>query len=182
MEIQTTDFKDLLIITPPIFTDSRGYFMEAFNEAKFRVETGLNISFVQDNESLSDQGVLRGLHFQMPPKSQAKLIRVVRGSVMDVVVDLRRSQPTYLQHFKIKLSAENKKQLFVPEGFAHGFVVLEDQTLFTYKCSNYYSPPHDRSIRWNDAHFGIDWEIEHPFLSPKDENSMLFDQFDNPFL
>lgn len=182
MKVITTDFKDLLVIEPKVIGDDRGYFIESFNEARFRIETGLNITFVQDNESLSKKGVLRGLHFQAPPKSQAKLIRVINGSVMDVVVDLRRSQPTYGQHYKILLSAKNKKQLFVPEGFAHGFVVLEDDTLFSYKCSNYFSPEHDRCVRWNDSAFGIDWEITNPILSEKDKNSPHLAEFQNPFL
>lgn len=182
MKIENTGFKDLIVIQPKVFGDSRGYFMESFNEARFRVETGINATFVQDNESLSSKGVLRGLHFQVPPKSQAKLIRVINGSVLDVVVDLRRSQPTYGQHFKILLTAENKTQLYVPEGFAHGFVVLEDNTLFSYKCTNYYSPEHDRCLRWNDPALSIDWEMESPLLSDKDKTSPLLKDLDNPFL
>jgi len=157
--------------------------MESFNESRFRVETGFNITFVQDNESLSlKKGILRGLHFQTPPKSQAKLIRVVNGSVLDIVVDLRKSQPTYLQAFKIVLSEVNKTQLFVPEGFAHGFVVLEDNTLFSYKCTNYYSPEHDRCLRWNDPTLNIDWEVHNPVLSEKDSSSPFLKDLDNPFL
>jgi dTDP-4-dehydrorhamnose 3,5-epimerase len=129
MKIESTSFRDLMIITPDVFGDDRGYFFEPFNEARFRVETGLNITFVQDNESLSRKNVLRGLHFQVPPKSQAKLIRVTRGAVLDVVVDLRKSEPTFGKHFSIVLSSESKQQLYVPEGFAHGFYVLEDQTI-----------------------------------------------------
>ena len=182
MNVIKTDFKDLLILEPTVIRDDRGYFLESFNEAKFRIETGLNITFVQDNESVSSKNVLRGLHFQLPPYSQAKLIRVAQGSVLDVVVDLRRSQPTYLQHFKIVLSAENQKQLFVPEGFAHGFLVLEDNTIFSYKCSNYYNRPNDRSILWNEEEFGIDWKIDEPSLSDKDKFAMKFVDFENPFL
>lgn len=182
MIIDITDFKDLIVIRPNVFGDSRGYFMETFNEARFRVETGINVTFVQDNESLSNKGVLRGLHFQTPPKAQGKLVRVISGSAMDVVVDLRRSQPTYGQHFKIILTAENKTQLFVPEGFAHGFVVLEDNTLFSYKCTNYYSPEHDRCLRWNDEALQIDWEEDNPILSEKDSNSPFLKDLDSPFL
>lgn len=182
MTISSTGFHGLLIIEPKVFGDSRGYFMESFNEARFRVETGLNVTFVQDNESLSNKGVLRGLHFQAPPKSQAKLVRVINGSVLDVVVDLRKGQPTYGQHFKIVLTAENKTQLFVPEGFAHGFVVLEDNTLFSYKCTNYYSPEHDRCLRWNDSELNIDWEIDSPLLSDKDQSSPFLKDLDSPFL
>lgn len=168
MEITTTAFRDLLIIQPSVFADERGYFFEPFNEARFRLNTGLNITFVQDNESMSHRGVVRGLHFQIPPKSQAKLIRVTRGAVLDVVVDLRKSQPTFGQHFSIELSADNKTQLFVPEGFAHGFKVLEDHTVFSYKCSNYYSKDHERSLLWNDADLHIDWDIAQPIVSDKD--------------
>ncbi len=178
MKIEKTSFKDLLIIQPKIFADNRGYFFEPFNEARFRIETGLNITFVQDNESQSNKDVLRGMHFQIPPKSMAKLIRVSRGSVLDVVVDLRRSQPTYGQHFKIILTAESKTQLFVPEGFAHGFLVLEDQTIFTYKCSNYYSKEHERTLLWNDENVCMDWGIENPILSTKDIEATKLSELD----
>ena len=182
MKVIKTEFKDLLIIEPNVFADDRGYFFEPFNEARFYLETGLNIHFVQDNESMSSKNVVRGMHFQIPPKSQAKLVRVSRGAVLDVVVDLRKSQPTFGKHFKIVLSAENKTQLFVPEGFAHGFAVLEDNTIFSYKCSNYYSKEHDRSVLWNDAAFGIDWEVENPVLSEKDKNAIPFVEFQTPFI
>lgn len=181
MNIEKTAFKDLLVIQPNVFSDDRGYFLETFNESKFRVDTGLNITFIQDNESMSAKGVLRGLHFQVPPKSQAKLIRVSRGAVLDVVVDLRRTQPTFGQHFKIVLSAENKTQLFIPEGFAHGFVALDDNTIFCYKCSNYYSKDHDRSLLWSDKDLNIDWEISHPFVSEKDANALPFEHFKDVF-
>ncbi len=178
MKIETTEFAQLLIIQPDVFRDDRGYFFEPFNEAKFRIETGLNMTFVQDNESMSSKGVLRGLHFQLSPKAQAKFIRVTRGAVLDIVVDLRKTQPTYGRHFKIELSAENKTQLFVPEGFAHGFYVLEPDTIFSYKCSNYYSKEHDRSLRWNDPVLQIDWGVENPILSDKDRNAPLFSELD----
>lgn len=181
MTIQSTPFKDLLIIQPTVFEDERGYFFEPFNEARFRVDTGLNITFVQDNESMSNAGVLRGMHFQMPPKAQAKLIRVTRGRVLDVVVDLRRTQPTFMQHFALELSEKNKTQIFVPEGFAHGFLVLEDHTIFSYKCSNYYSREHDRSLAFNDPTIGIDWNVTNPVISEKDRVAPTFDGFDSPF-
>jgi dTDP-4-dehydrorhamnose 3,5-epimerase len=181
MTIAQTGFRDLLVITPDVFRDERGYFFEPFNEAKFRVQTGLNITFVQDNESMSKKGVLRGMHFQVPPKSQAKLIRVTTGSVLDVVVDLRKTEPTFGQHYKLILSAENKTQLFVPEGFAHGFLVLEEDTIFSYKCSNYYSREHDRSLYWNDDAFGIEWNAIDPVISEKDRNAMRFADFETPF-
>jgi dTDP-4-dehydrorhamnose 3,5-epimerase len=181
MKIEHTQFRDLLVITPDVFRDERGYFFEPFNEARFRVETGINVTFVQDNESMSKKHVLRGMHFQVPPKSQAKLIRVTTGSVLDVVVDLRRNEPTYGKHYSMILSAENKLQLYVPEGFAHGFMVLEDDTIFSYKCTNYYSREHDRSLLWNDPDFGIEWNAENPIISEKDHNAMRFASFETPF-
>ena len=181
MKIEKTNFKDLLIIQPNVFADERGYFFESFNESRFRVETGLNITFVQDNQSMSAKGVLRGLHFQTPPKMQAKLIQVIKGAVLDVVVDLRRNQPTFGQHYKILLTSDNKTQLFVPEGFAHGFAVLEDNTIFAYKCSNYYSKENDRSMLWNDPALNINWEIENPIISEKDQAAQNFDQYQDVF-
>lgn len=181
MNIICTAFRGLLILEPTVFRDERGSFMESFNEARFRIETGLNVTFVQDNESISVKNALRGLHFQVPPKSQAKLVRVASGAAVDVVVDLRVTEPTYGQWFKIVLSAENKKQLFIPEGFAHGFHTLEDRTIFTYKCTNYYSGECDRSLRWNDPDLNIDWGVNHPVLSDKDRNAMLFADFKSPF-
>lgn len=181
MKIEKTNFKDLLIIQPTVFADDRGYFFESFNESRFRVETGLNITFVQDNQSMSAKGVLRGLHFQTPPKMQAKLIQVIKGAVLDVVVDLRRNQPTFGQHYKILLTSDNKTQLFVPEGFAHGFAVLEDNTIFAYKCSNYYSKENDRSMLWNDPALKINWEIENPIISEKDQAAQNFDQYQDVF-
>jgi dTDP-4-dehydrorhamnose 3,5-epimerase len=174
MTIEKTPFRNLLLLTPKIFQDERGYFYESFNEALFRIETGLNITFVQDNESKSSKGVLRGLHFQLPPKTQAKLIRVVKGAVLDVVVDLRQTEPTFGKHYSVMLSEENKLQFFVPEGFAHGFVALEDNTIFSYKCSNYYSKEHDRSLLWNDPQLNIQWEIDQPLVSEKDQMAEHF--------
>ncbi|MFN8699479.1 MAG: dTDP-4-dehydrorhamnose 3,5-epimerase [Flavobacteriales bacterium] len=179
MKIERTPFEGLLIIQPDVFGDDRGWFFESFSEAKFRIETGLNITFVQDNESMSQKGVVRGLHFQVSPKAQAKLIRVSRGRVMDVVVDLRRTQPTYGKHFAIELSAEKHNQLFVPEGFAHGFAVLEDDTLFTYKCSNYYSKDHERALRWNDPALGIEWGVANPVLSDRDRSAPMWSELPN---
>lgn len=181
MKIEKTEFKDLLIIQPPIFRDERGYFFESFNESKFRVETGLNITFVQDNQSMSAKGVLRGLHLQTPPKSQAKLIQVIKGAIMDVVVDIRTTQPTFGQHYKILLSSENKTQFYIPEGFAHGFVALEDETIISYKCSNYYSSENDRSILWNDPDLNIDWGVDNPIISQKDQNGIPFKNFPPTF-
>lgn len=179
MQVETTPIKNLLVITPRIFMDNRGYFMESYNKDQFLEK--LVTDFVQDNESMSSKGVLRGLHFQNPPFAQAKLVRVVRGSVLDVVVDLRLSSASYGQHFKLVLSAENKKQLFIPKGFAHGFVTLEKDTIFTYKCSQYYHADSEDSLLWNDPDLGIDWEIKSPILSKKDINAKYFTTFNSPF-
>ena len=181
MQIEKTRFRDLLVIQPAVFGDERGVFQESFNEARFRIETGLNLTFVQDNESVSKRNVIRGLHFQIPPKGQAKLVRVSRGSVLDVAVDLRQTEPTFGEYYSHVLSGENANQLFIPEGFAHGFLVLEDDTIFNYKCTNYYSKELERSIRWNDAAIAINWGCHSPLLSPRDEQAMLFSEFETPF-
>lgn len=179
MQIETTFIEGLKIITPRVFGDSRGYFMESYNHEKWFDE--LQTEFIQDNESQSKKGVLRGLHFQKPPFAQAKLVRVVKGRVMDVAVDLRHSSPTFGQHFKIELSAENKKQFFIPAGFAHGFVALEDDTIFSYKCSNYYHPESEGIILWNDNTLNINWEIDNPLISERDLKGMKFIDFNSPF-
>lgn len=179
MQLTQTPIEGLLIITPKVFQDSRGYFFESFHRQKW--EDVLQTHFVQDNESQSAKGVLRGLHFQKPPYAQAKLVRVIKGSVLDVAVDLRKKSPTFGQYFKIVLSAENKLQFFIPEGFAHGFVALEDQTIFSYKCSNYYYPESEGAIIWNDKQLGIDWEISNPLISDKDNKALTLSEFDNPF-
>ncbi len=179
MKIEETSLKDALVITPVVYTDDRGYFLESYNKSK--LENSLQVEFVQDNESLSQKDVLRGLHFQKPPYAQDKLVRVILGSVLDVIVDLRNGSATYGKHYKIILSAENKKQLFVPKGFAHGFLVLEDHTIFSYKCSNYYHQASEVSLDWNDTHFGIDWGIDNPNLSEKDKNAQNFANFTTPF-
>ncbi len=179
MIIEKTFIKDLILITPNVFTDNRGYFMESFNQKK--LAGVINNSFVQDNESLSQKGVLRGLHFQLPPYPQAKLIRVIKGSILDVAVDLRKDSESYGQHFKHVLSGENKKQLYIPEGFAHGFHCLENNSLINYKCSNYYHSEYEATILWNDKDLNIDWGIENPILSEKDKIAENFITFDNPF-
>ena len=181
MNIKRTEFRDLVIIESAVFSDERGSFQESFNEARFRVETGLNVTFVQDNESVSKANVLRGLHLQLPPKGQAKLVRVSRGTAIDVVVDLRRTEPTYGKHFKIELSAKNATQLFIPEGFAHGFLTLEDETIFSYKCSNYYSKELERSICWNDPALAIDWGALNPMVSERDSQAVFLSEFESPF-
>ncbi|HEX5743647.1 MAG TPA: dTDP-4-dehydrorhamnose 3,5-epimerase [Flavobacteriaceae bacterium] len=179
MKIETTPLKDVLILTPNIFKDERGYFFESYNTQK--VADFIKCEFVQDNESLSQKNVLRGLHFQIPPFAQDKLVRVIKGSVLDIAVDLRKSSPTYGQSYSIILSGENKKQLFIPAGFAHGFITLEDDTLFSYKCSNYYEKNAERTILWNDKSLNIEWNCDQPLLSDKDLIGENFSTFESPF-
>lgn len=151
---------DVLLIEPVIHDDERGYFLESFRSDIFARETGKNIHFIQDNESRSSRGVLRGLHFQLPPHTQSKLVRVIQGSVLDVAVDIRTGSPTFGQHTAIELNDVNKYQLFIPRGFAHGFVVLSETAIFTYKVDNFYSPQHDRGLAWNDPALAIDWKMD----------------------
>jgi len=180
MQIIETPIKDLLVIQPLVFRDERGYFFESFNHSRFLCY-GLDLHFVQDNESKSQKGVLRGLHFQAPPYSQGKLVRVIKGSVMDVAVDIRKDSPTYGKHFDLVLTEENKTMLWIPPGFAHGFVTLEDDTIFSYKCTNLYNKESEGSIRWNDEKLNINWGIDDPILSEKDKVSPLFNEFVSPF-
>lgn len=180
MHITPTPFNNLVVIEPNVFKDNRGYFFESWNRAAFEI-AGLPADYVQDNQSASAGNVLRGLHFQVPPHDQGKLVRVLKGSVLDVVVDLRRDEPTYGRHFKLTLTAGNHRMLYVPPGFAHGFLTLEDDTVFFYKCSRHYNKDAERAIRWNDPDLAIDWETEQPMLSDKDQQAMLFREFDSPF-
>ena len=175
MRVMETELKDALIIEPKVFGDSRGYFFESWNKQAL-LEAGLACNFIQDNESRSHYGVLRGLHFQAAPYTQAKLVRVIVGTVLDVIVDIRRGSPTFGQHIGVELSGENKRQLFVPRGFAHGFVVLSDDVLFAYKCDNTYMPSHERGIAFNDPALGIDWRVpaDRLLLSEKDRRNPLF--------
>ena len=179
MKIENTNIKDLILISPNIFEDERGYFFESYNNEK--LAKFIKTDFVQDNESLSQKGVLRGLHFQNPPFAQAKLIRVIKGSILDIAVDLRKKSPTFGMHFKCVLNEKSKQQLYVPEGFAHGFLCLEDNTILNYKCSNYYNPESENSIIWNDKDLNIDWGIKNPILAKKDKLANIFSTFDNPF-
>lgn len=182
MVLTKCEIPGLLVIEPRIFADERGLFYETFNEQKFIEATGVEgLRFYQDNESISKKNVLRGLHFQQPPFAQGKLVRVVQGTVLDVAVDLRKSSPTYGQHFSVELSSENKKQLWIPEGFAHGFVSLEENTIFNYKCTNYYSPQSERTIQWDDIDLGIDWKIKCPIISEKDKKGQDFATFVTDF-
>jgi dTDP-4-dehydrorhamnose 3,5-epimerase len=166
MEIQSTKFNEVVVISPRIFQDPRGYFFETFQAARYK-ENGIPCDFVQDNLSYSQKNTLRGLHYQHP-HGQAKLVGVVRGEVLDVAVDVRKGSPTFGQWEAVTLSAENHRQLFVPEGFAHGFCVLSEDALFTYKCSDYYAPEAEHGIVWDDPDIGIVWPIEQPLLSEKD--------------
>jgi dTDP-4-dehydrorhamnose 3,5-epimerase len=163
---------DVVLIEPTVHGDNRGYFIETFRQDLFEEAVGYQVNFIQDNESKSTKGVLRGLHYQLPPYTQAKLVRVIEGSVLDVAVDIRKSSPTFGQHVAVELTAENKHQLFVPHGFAHGFVVLSDNATFAYKVDNYYAPQHDRGIAFDDKDLVIDWQLplEILQLSKKDKS------------
>ena len=180
MKIITEDLPGVKLIRPNVFEDERGHFFESFNENQLK-EIGIEEQFVQDNQSLSNKGVLRGLHFQKPPMAQGKLVRVIKGAVYDVAVDIRKGSPTYGQHFGVELTEKNKLMLWVPAGFAHGFCTLEDQTIFSYKCTNYYDPKSEGGIMWNDETIGINWNIENPILSGKDQNNSVFSAFQSPF-
>ncbi len=181
MEIIKTKIKDLLIIKPDVFEDERGYFFESFSKEKFKA-LGLDLDFVQDNESKSQKNVLRGLHFQKPPFAQGKLVRVVKGAVLDVAVDLRAGSETYGQWETVELSEENKLMYWVPPGFAHGFLTLRDETVFTYKCTNVYNRESEGSLLWNDTDLNIDWgDTKDLILSEKDQNAPIFKHFNTPF-
>jgi len=180
MQFEKTNFEGLLVIQPKVFEDERGHFFESFNKEIFQ-KNGLDVEFVQDNQSLSDKNVLRGLHFQTPPFSQGKLIRVIKGSVLDVALDIRKTSKTFGKHFKLILSEQNKTMLYLPIGFAHGFLTLEDNTIFSYKCTNFYHKDSECSLRWNDSTLNINWGIESPILSEKDKSAQLFNQFNSPF-
>lgn len=174
MKVIPTEIPDVLIIEPQVYGDDRGFFLESFNQKDFREKTGVNTTFVQDNHSMSLKNVLRGLHYQIP-NPQGKLVRVVSGSVFDVAVDARQSSPTFGQWVGCVLSAENKRIFWVPEGFAHGFLVLSERAEFLYKTTNYYYPQYEKTIAWNDADLGIDWPLDTPpILSPKDQAGQPF--------
>jgi dTDP-4-dehydrorhamnose 3,5-epimerase len=178
MNVIPTHIPDLLIIEPRIFGDDRGFFFESYNEKSFAEKTGISPKFVQDNHSLSTKNVLRGLHYQIQ-ETQGKLVRVISGEVLDIAVDIRRSSPTFGQWASCLLSGENKRQFWVPEGFAHGFVVLSDSAEFLYKTTNYYAPQYDRVILWNDPDLGVDWQLKgEPILSDKDKAGKRFKEAD----
>ncbi len=170
MEFQRQSISDVILIKPKVFGDDRGYFVETFQQKRFEDFVGHKVDFCQDNESKSSRGVLRGLHFQLPPFAQSKLVRVIEGEVLDVAVDIRHKSPTYGRYVKALLSGENKHQLFVPRGFAHGFVVLSETAIFAYKVDNYYAPEHDRGLAYNDTSLNIDWQIPESQLQLSDKD------------
>lgn len=180
MEVIETEIKDLLIIKPRVFADARGYFFESYNEGVFK-KHGIDAHFMQDNQSLSSSNVLRGLHFQAPPFDQGKLVRVITGAVLDVAVDIRKGSPTYGKHVALELNEENKTMFFIPPGFAHGFLTLRDNTIFSYKCTNLYNKESEGCVLWNDADLNIDWNCKNPILSEKDIAGTPFRSFVSPF-
>ena len=182
MNVIKTDIEGVVVIEPRVFDDARGYFFESYSKRRFD-EAVKPVEFVQDNESMSTRGVIRGLHFQRPPFSQSKLVRCVRGAVLDVVVDIRHGSPTYGRHVAVELTGENRRQLFVPRGFAHGFAVLSDEAVFQYKCDNYYHPESEGGISIADRSLGIDWRIDpaEAILSEKDLRNPMFSDFESPF-
>lgn len=179
MKMTRTDIEGLIVIEPRVFGDSRGYFFESFSQREFEKEVG-QVRFVQDNESKSSYGVVRGLHFQKPPHTQSKLVRVVKGRVLDVAVDLRRDSKTYGKYFSVELTEDNHLQLFIPKGFAHGFAVLSDEAVFQYKCDEFYAPESEGAIAWNDPDIGVDWQIpeDKVILSEKDKKHPAFKDLD----
>lgn len=182
MDVIRTEIDGVVIIEPKIFGDARGYFFESFSQREFE-EKVRKINFVQDNESMSSYGVMRGLHFQRPPFTQSKLVRCVKGAVLDVAVDIRKGSPTYGQHVAVELTEDNHRQFFVPRGFAHGFAVLSETAIFQYKCDNFYAPQADGGISIKDESFGIDWKIptDKALLSEKDTLHECLKDFDSPF-
>tara|TARA_B110001452_G_scaffold265131_1_gene269321 strand:+ start:1097 stop:1657 length:561 start_codon:yes stop_codon:yes gene_type:complete len=182
MKFSKASILGIVVIEPTVLSDKRGYFLESFNKNQFEKVIG-KVSFVQDNESRSSKGVLRGLHYQKPPFAQAKLVRCIEGEILDIAVDIRKDSPTYGLYHSAVLTGENKKQLFVPRGFAHGFVVLSDSAVFAYKVDNTYAPDYEAGIKWNDKELGVEWGLKESeiFISNKDEQLPLFSKFISPF-
>ena len=180
MKVEVTSIEGLLIIQPDVYYDERGYFIETYNKEKFK-ELGINFDFLQDNQSQSSKGVLRGLHFQNPPYAQGKLVCVIAGAVIDFAVDLRRKSKTYGSYFALELSEQNKTIFWIPPGFAHGFVSLQDNTIFSYKCTQVYNKHSEASIRWDDPDLAIDWKIQNPIISEKDRNAPFFKELISMF-
>lgn len=181
MQVIERIFNDVYVLQPRKFEDDRGHFFESFNLKSFSDAIGKQVTFVQDNQSLSKKGVIRGLHLQAPPYGQGKLVRVVQGKALDVFVDLRKSSSTYGEWHSKMLTPDNRKQVFIPEGFGHGFIALEEDTVFLYKCTNYYSKASEMSIQWDDPDLNIDWKIKPQFLSEKDHRGVSFKDFKTPF-
>jgi dTDP-4-dehydrorhamnose 3,5-epimerase len=184
MEVIKTEIEGVLIIEPRVFGDARGYFFESFNAKEFAEKTGLQVNFVQDNESKSHYGVLRGLHFQCPPYAQSKLVRVVKGRVLDVAVDIRVGSPTYGKYVSVELTEDNHRQFFMSKGFAHGFSVLSDEVIFQYKCDEFYAPQSEGAIAWNDPELAIDWQLpsDKVLLSEKDKHHPFLRDLQSPFI
>jgi dTDP-4-dehydrorhamnose 3,5-epimerase len=181
MKIINEPLPGLFVIQPTVFSDARGHFFESYRQDLFE-KIGVPTNYVQDNQSLSNKGIVRGMHFQAPPHAQDKLVRVIKGSVLDAVIDIRKSSPTYGKSFSIELSGTNFTMLFIPKGFAHGFETLEDQTIFTYKCTDYYKPESEGGIAWNSKAIQIPWQSQNPVLSQKDSLNPDFESFNSPFL
>lgn len=184
MEVIKTEIEGLVIIEPKIFGDDRGYFYESYSAKEFSEKVRNGVVFVQDNQSFSSRGVLRGLHFQKPPHAQSKLVRVIQGKVIDVAVDIRKGSPTYGKHVAVELTGDNHRQFFIPRGFAHGFVVLSETALFQYKCDNLYAPRSEGALIWNDPDLDIDWRLDETeiLLSPKDRLHGRLKDLDSPFI
>lgn len=181
MKFTKCEIEGLLLIEPQVFGDDRGYFFESFNQVKFDEAVGEHFNFVQDNQSMSNKNVVRGLHFQAPPFDQGKLVRVVQGAVLDVAVDIRKNSSTYGQHVSVILSDENKKQFWIPPGFAHGFATLEDHTIFQYKCTNLYHPASEGCVLWKDSFLNIHWQVDQAIISEKDQVGKSWQEFSSPF-
>jgi dTDP-4-dehydrorhamnose 3,5-epimerase len=183
MEVIKTEIEGVVIIEPRVFGDARGYFFESFNAREFAEKTGMQVNFVQDNESMSHYGVLRGLHFQQPPFAQSKLVRVVKGRVLDIAVDIRVGSPTYGKYVSVELTEDNHRQFFMSKGFAHGFSVLSDEVIFQYKCDEFYAPQSEGAIAWNDPDLAIDWQLpaDKVLLSDKDKKHPFLRDFKSPF-
>lgn len=181
VEKEEIALKGITLIKPKVYDDNRGLFLETFNLNKFEKQTGFETTFYQDNLSVSKKNVLRGLHFQKPPNAQGKLVQVIKGRAIDVAVDIRKNSPTYGAYFKVELNDINRYQLWIPRGFAHGFVALEDNTIFSYKCDNPYSQKDEMSLPWNDEDLAIEWGVKNPILSKKDKDASTFKRFNSPF-
>lgn len=180
MEVKNIFIEGPLVIQPKVFYDDRGYFYESYNSDAYK-SAGIDVTFVQDNQSLSQKGAVRGLHFQAPPFEQGKLVRVIKGAVYDVVVDIRKNSPTYGKHYGIELNEDNFTMFWIPPGFAHGFSTLKNDTIFAYKCTNVYNKPSEGGILWNDTDLAIDWGVENPIISDKDKVLPNFNHFKSPF-